>query len=221
MSGLYDLVVVFAFRRGVLLNFNTLFSTGSKYNQAADSAALMLELFPELKYSTNIFFIEPTKKGLKRFRSSENLPGPLEEAMWAHTLLDTRIRRNVKEVASLGLGRVPTLMLRLSALEQRDVDSVRRQKAMMRARGSTDWKQCRLEIMKDFFSPPKHSSQSTATNGVGTKHPGELEPEIPTSVKTSDPATGSLPGAEFWIDDDTKKPEQAYPGQNFWDDDSE
>jgi len=181
----------------------------------------MLELFPELKDSTNIFFIEPTKKGLRRFRSSELLPGPLEEAMWAHTLLDTRIRQNVKEVASLRLGRVPALLDRLNKTDDRHEDTIRQQQAIMKSRGYTEWKQCRLEIMKDFLLPSEQNSNMTVINGAGSRHSEESDLKSSATVRTSNLTTKSLPGADFWANDDaTKKREQAYPGQNFWDDQS-
>jgi hypothetical protein len=186
----------------------------------------MLELFPELRDSTNIVFIRPSQKGLRRFRSQDRIPDPLDRAMWAHTLLDERIRRNLKEVASAGLCEIPSLMARLakSGISQRDMAAIQRQeRAALRAHEGERWERCRLRLMREFFSEARG----------GTPRSGWKPNELPSSDrmprlslpanlhvvdKSSDKSTRagrmSLPGDNFWV---AEKPStRNLPGENFW-----
>ena len=123
---------------------------------ADQSASFMFEVFPELKDSTNILFVKPSQKGLRRFRPQDTLPGPLDRAMWAHTLLDDRIRRNLKEVALAGLVRIPSLTAKLGALDKKRETRVDRRIGLTR-NGDT-WEQCRLAFMREFFSEARQST---------------------------------------------------------------
>jgi hypothetical protein len=185
----------------------------------------MLELFPELRDSTNIVFIRPSQKGLRRFRSQDRTPDPLDQAMWAHTLLDERIRRNLKEVASAGLCEIPSLMSRLaiSGGIKRNMAAIqRKEKAALRAHEGESWERCRLRLMREFFSEARGGTLRIAGK-VNTLPPSDRRPRfsLPANLhldKSSDKATGagrmSLPGDNFWVAEKTAT--RNLPGENFW-----
>lgn len=77
----------------------------AQYKFVNASVSLMLRLFPELVYASDLHFQKLSKKGLRRIRSSDQLPDPLAPARWAHTFLERRLRENVLAVATLLLQR--------------------------------------------------------------------------------------------------------------------
>ena len=97
--------------RNVELTFS--FKLGVKYDEADLSAALLTEIFPELVYSSDIQFMLPSKKALRRFPCATVLPRPLPEKLNAHCLLSDRIRHNLAEIADLAVRRLPALMMEL------------------------------------------------------------------------------------------------------------
>ena len=106
-------------------------------------------LFPELGHSTNIKFAPVTKKGVRRIRSSEAVPPPLEEAKWSHTFLDRRIRKNLAEVASVAMLYLPRHYQRSqSSLGATSKEAWRA--AVTGAQGYGSWNECRLGIMRSF-----------------------------------------------------------------------
>jgi hypothetical protein len=185
----------------------------------------MLELFPELCDSTNIVFIRPSQKGLRRFRSQDRIPDPLDRAMWAHTLLDERIRRNLKEVASAGLCEIPLLMSRLakSGGSQRDMAAIQRQeKAALRAHDGGSWERCRLRLMREFFSDARGGTLRSAGKVNALSSDRRPRFSLPANLyvvdKSSDKSTRtgrmSLPGDNFWVAE--KPATRNLPGENFW-----
>jgi hypothetical protein len=127
----------------------------------------MLDIFPELKDSTNIIFLEPSKKGLKRFRHSGNVPEPLESPMFAHLSLSSRIHQHVREVADLSLRKVPALSFKFTTLDQARDELTRkemyRQQSLIYVSKCKSWAQCRLLLMKElvpneqFIQLPRHA----------------------------------------------------------------
>jgi hypothetical protein len=183
----------------------------------------MLELFPELRDSTNIVFIRPSQKGMRRFRSQDPIPDPLDRAMWAHTLLDERIRRNLKEVAVAGLCKIPSLMSRLakSGDSQRDMAASQRQeKAALRAHEGESWELCRLRLMREFFSDARGGSawKASALPPSDRRPRFSLPANFHVVEKSSDKSTRagrmSLPGDNFWVAE--KAATRNLPGEKFW-----
>jgi hypothetical protein len=80
---------------------------GVKYDEADQSANLMMEIFPELLHSTDIYFVLPSKKALRRFPCIDVLPRPLPTTLQGHRLLSDRIHRNLVEIADLALRQIP------------------------------------------------------------------------------------------------------------------
>ena len=106
--------------------------------QEADrSSELFLQLFPELRDSTNIFFMAPSKRALRRFPSSSGTtPSVLDQSMWAHRILDDRIRHNTAEIADITLHCVPERMKPLEAgcCLQKSIAQTRMVKSIMSSR---------------------------------------------------------------------------------------
>ena len=114
-----------------------------------------MKLFPELRFSTDIRFARPSKKGLRRIPSSKPMPGHVGPDMQAHARLTELIRRNVSEVAALGLTELPALFLRLSVLDGRSRRRPYLDKAVqdrMRAQEKSDVGIFRLETMQELIS---------------------------------------------------------------------
>jgi hypothetical protein len=74
----------------------------------------MRTLFPELAYSTNINFMSPSKKGIRRFPSADPTPQPIDISMSVDEVLQTITRAHVVTVADVCLRLVPQLLFRLS-----------------------------------------------------------------------------------------------------------
>jgi hypothetical protein len=165
----------------------------SNYDQADASVKLLSIIFPELRHSTDVCFVAPSKKSLRRFPSPEALPEPLDRRLWAHILFEERVRRNVSEVANAALRFVPELTLQLSGIQPRATTRSSRQlKAAMSVRGLSDLSAARLEVMREFLSSKK-SRKKEGENG-----------------------DKSYPGDKFWEKDFDRDLPQTYPGKNFW-----
>ena len=95
------------------INLTLYFRIGLKYNEADLSAALMTEIFPELVHSTDIQFLLPSKKALRRFPFATVFPRPLPDFLNAQTLLSDRIRCNLAEIADIAMRRVPALLAKI------------------------------------------------------------------------------------------------------------
>ena len=114
----------------------------------------MIKVFPELRGSTDINFMEPTKKGLKRVPCSDPMPGLLSAGMQAHTRLSDLVRHNLAEVAGYGLRNSPTFLSQTMShsdfLNSR-IDS------MMRGRGAQNRAEFRIQIMQELLASPPPS----------------------------------------------------------------
>lgn len=147
--------------------------TGMQYSQASDSVALMLELFPELADSTNLIYREPSKKGIRRLKSSSTLPGALEPSERAHTMLQDRIHRNVRLVAEIGLLRVPSLSIHLSKLDEprvQDLWKIQIESNIMLVRGIDDRVTCRRTLMREWlYSTERSKSPRELTDHLSDK----------------------------------------------------
>lgn len=175
---------------------------GKVFDQAGDSTTLVLELFPELKESSNIHFRDPSKKGIRRLKhNSIILPGPLEPDECAHNVLQDRIRRNVVEVADLSLRRVSQLSVKLAIPHAVDPGSgyqkAELRKAKMRATRTANWRVCRLVIVRGFVSRHMRSSiQKKASKNPFDSHGGKE----------------NYPGENFWESDESSERRSRLPG---------
>lgn len=198
----------------------------SNYEECDRSAEVMLQLFPELRESTDMFFMLPSKKALRRFPSSNTIPSLLERSMWAHRILDDRIRRGVCEVADCSLRRVPSLTIRLecrSGSKSLEAKS-RLLKATMSERRISDKSVAKRIIIQEVLLGKARADDSItldrANAGLGGPGAGQ-------SKKTN---ASSLPGANFWeggrgsstnaatniIQNGNGQTTQVFPGESFW-----
>jgi hypothetical protein len=150
-----------------VLNSLFAFNIGVKYDEADLSAALMTEIFPELQYSSDIRYVLPSKKALRRFPCATVLPRPLPDSLNAQSQFSDRIRRNLKEVADLAMRRVPALTVKLDRyLETNlEVDKVkwqttRRATATRRQSYINDCK-ARVEIVRNALHVPNRTSMAS------------------------------------------------------------
>lgn len=175
----------------------------------------MLLLFPELRDSTNIYFIRPSQKGLRRFRSQDLIPNPLDRAMWAHTLLDERIRRNLREVAAAGMSMIPVLFAKLSTSNGKGKDHFSRR--IQSADNSAEWERCRLELMREFFSDARRLTRKKVLHPTEFSESQSSRSVTGGSLQTDNAKRAhavSLPGNGFWVND--KGVKENLPGEAFW-----
>lgn len=186
----------------------------------------MLHLFPELGDSTNIFFVLPSRKSLRRLPSSDLLPLPLDRTMWAHTFLDDRIHRNVAEVADVGLRLVPSLLGSLGkALESHDKESatLRRLDAVIGVHGSSDYYSARRIFIQEVLLQQAGYLHSTSQKGTTSSR----ESASTRNNAMSTERHTSYPGDNFWERNGSKREKpmnsvkqsengEKFPGDNFW-----
>lgn len=140
-------------------------------------------------------------------------------------LLDERIRRNLKEVASAGLCVIPSLMPKLAKFygSQRDMAAILRQEnAALRAHEGESWERCRLRLMREFFSDAtggtlmsawKANTLPSSDRRPKSSLPGNLHVDK-SSEKATRAGRMSLPGDKFWVAE--KPATRNLPGENFW-----
>jgi len=205
----------------VLDELTTFFSSlhaGNDPEKADASTAFMYEIFPELKDSTNIRFKEPSKKAVRRFRSSGYQPAPLDKSRWAHNFRIERTRRHVVEVADLSLRVVPRLSDRLSKLdahrEEHSIHNANRQEALMKSMDLFPWRKCRIVFMKSYVASSTQVGSGVpalknTSNGVN----GHKAFDSLTQEAISDTSKSQRPDANGVQN-------SKYPGTNFWEGDS-
>uniref|UniRef100_A0A7S2Y961 UDENN domain-containing protein n=1 Tax=Entomoneis paludosa TaxID=265537 RepID=A0A7S2Y961_9STRA len=115
-------------------------------DQVDASAMLMFQLFPELEYSDNLQFVEPSKKGMRRFHFDFK-PAEAETRLRAQKMFDDRVRYNVSCVASIAMLKVPKLM---EGMETKTVAWERRKHAIMGVHHFDSWKECRFKLMQSL-----------------------------------------------------------------------
>lgn len=138
------------------------YAVWNRFRLADESVKVMLLLFPELGHSTNINFAPVTKKGIRRIRSSEAVPPPLEEAKWSHTFFDRRIRKNLAEVASVAMLYLPRHYQR----SQSSLGATSKEvwlAAVTGTQGYGSWNECRVGIMRSFVH-----NKTAQTGGAST-----------------------------------------------------
>ena len=155
----------------------------NRFRLADESVKAMVLLFPELGHSTNIKFSPVSKKGVRRIRSSEAVPSPLEEAKWSHTFLDRRIRKNLAEVASVAMLYLPRHYQRSeSSLGATSKDVWRT--AVTGAKGYASWNECRLGIMRSFLHNKNAQIAGASTDKLAS---------VPDASKANDSQPSSFP----------------------------
>jgi hypothetical protein len=90
---------------------------GSKYDEADHSCELMLEIFPELTNSPDIYYVTPSKKALRRFPCTDaSLQRPFPDTIQqpAHRILSDQIHRIVVEIADIGLRKISARAIALN-----------------------------------------------------------------------------------------------------------
>ena len=141
-------------------------------DEADRSSELFLQLFPELRDSTNIFFVAPSNKALRRFPSaSGTTPSVLDQSLWAHRILDDRIRHHTAEIADISLHCVPERMKRLEAggCFQKSIAQTRMVKSIMSSRGIQCESMARRIIMQEKLFDRRVTGRESASAGSATK----------------------------------------------------
>lgn len=156
----------------------------------------MSEIFPELLESTDVYFVTPSKKALRRFPTSDPIPPPLDRTMQAHRFLDDRIHRDVAEVADFALRKVPslTIVLETGSKSLHNAPSPRLLVAVMSSRGISNESAVRfLMIRQMLFKGTQHQPPSMEAFGEANSN------EVVRGENGAKSNNGeSLPGSNFW-----------------------
>ena len=160
----------------------------------------MSEIFPELLESTDVYFVTPSKKALRRFPTPDPIPPPLDRTMHAHRFLDDRIHRAVAEVAGFALRKVPSLTIALeTGIKSRHVaPSPRLLAAVMSSRGISNEAAARVVIIRQMLlkgtnrQPPSRMVENSkevvrgengAKSNKGKSHPNSnISREVPETT---------------------------------------
>ena len=117
------------------------------------SATSMTFIFPELKNSLGISFLNPTSKGRRRFPNALKSPvPPIDHDLWKEISAEGKTKRHVQEVAMLFITKVPNLSNKLDSVlasENSEFDLFLR--AAMKANGFQSIEQARCCIIKRYI----------------------------------------------------------------------
>lgn len=173
-----------------------------------------MDIFPELKTSTNILFLEPSKKAIRRINTDNPMPRPLGEDMWAHTKLSTAIRRNVAEVADIALRKVPQL---ITLSEKENARKAYDDRVRRLAGETVDPIDFRVSLIRDYFVDGNRLSKPSGAKSIKPGLPGEgfwKDDELKRQ-KPFQPENGSQNGAE------QRASKTVLPGEGFWEGEEE
>jgi hypothetical protein len=110
-------------------------------------------IFPELKNSLGISFLNPSSKGQRRFPNALKLSvPPIDHALWEEISVEGKTKRHVQEVAMLFITKVPQLSNRLVSMpppRNSNFDSFFR--AVMEVNGFQSIEQARRYVMKQYI----------------------------------------------------------------------
>jgi hypothetical protein len=180
---------------------------GSKYEEADHSCELMLEIFPELTNSPDIYYVTPSKKALRRFPCMDaSLQRPFPDTIQqpAHRMLSDQIHRIVVEIADIGLRKIPARAIALNSrlnlrLQQQHSHSEittqdwykRRLHAMIEMKGYLNESEARVAIVCQALqmkqsSPSSFVSMSTSVGRNNQSSRGVLTLSSVVSSETND-----------------------------------
>ena len=132
-------------------------------DQADSSAALMFQLFPELKVSDTLQFVEPSRKGMRRFHFDFK-PAENEAKLQAQKLVSDRVRADMGAAASAALCRMPEILAKLPPMPS-DVVRPKRQGACVESRGFESWSLCRYHLQQALiFNRPMNQVLANKAN---------------------------------------------------------
>jgi len=117
------------------------------------STATMNFIFPELKNSLGISFLNPSSKGQRRFPNALKVPVPsIDHELWEEISVEGRTKRHVQEVAMLFITKVPELSNKLDSIASaRDPNFDSFLRAAMDANGFQSIEQTRGCIVKQYI----------------------------------------------------------------------
>lgn len=124
------------------------------YEEVEKSVTWMMKVFPELEGALNIAFHDVSAKSRRRFnKAAKVVTPPVDRALWDEISLEGRTRTHMKEVATIYITKVPTLMAKLDEIDKRDKLQWEAYKlAMMRAYGLSNWRDCRRQMILEYLA---------------------------------------------------------------------
>lgn len=146
-------------------------------------------IFPELEGSMNISFHPPSKKAKRRFSEApETAPTPIDKELWERSSLEGTIKKHVKEVTSIYITQVPSLMVRLSEAEKRrDAKWKSLQAAVIAAHKPDSWVVSRRRMIIQYLQV-RYAAPEKVTRPRKRKNKQKVAPEaaVPAKEKAGD-----------------------------------
>ena len=120
------------------------------------SAASMNFMFPELKNSLGISFMNPSSKGCRRFPKALKSPVPsIDPNLWKDISAEGKTKRHVQEAAMLFITKVPKISRKLDTMSACSRNSTEKfdslVRAVMKANGIQDIKQARRFVLQRYI----------------------------------------------------------------------
>ena len=114
----------------------------------------MMKIFPELEGALNIAFHDTSSKSRRRFsKATKVVTAPVDRKLWDEISLEGKTRMHMKEVATIYITKVPTLMAKLDELDKREKLKWEAYKmAMIKVYGSSSWASCRREMINEYLA---------------------------------------------------------------------
>eukprot|EP00547_Thalassionema_nitzschioides_P014161 CAMPEP_0194249366 /NCGR_PEP_ID=MMETSP0158-20130606/20316_1 /TAXON_ID=33649 /ORGANISM="Thalassionema nitzschioides, Strain L26-B" /LENGTH=316 /DNA_ID=CAMNT_0038985875 /DNA_START=271 /DNA_END=1217 /DNA_ORIENTATION=+ len=132
-------------------------SIWNNYGDVKKSISTMLIFFPELDSSLNIVFREPSSKSRRRFSKADKVVQlPVDKNFWDEISLEGKLKKHMKEVATIYMTKVPTIMAVLDLSDRKKNAKMENyRQALTKAYNMESWEQCRHKMIVDYLVGPK------------------------------------------------------------------
>eukprot|EP00547_Thalassionema_nitzschioides_P007486 CAMPEP_0194204628 /NCGR_PEP_ID=MMETSP0156-20130528/4096_1 /TAXON_ID=33649 /ORGANISM="Thalassionema nitzschioides, Strain L26-B" /LENGTH=1620 /DNA_ID=CAMNT_0038930687 /DNA_START=42 /DNA_END=4904 /DNA_ORIENTATION=- len=175
-------------------------SIWNNYGDVKKSISTMLIFFPELDSSLNIVFREPSSKSRRRFSKADKVVQlPVDKNFWDEISLEGKLKKHMKEVATIYMTKVPTIMAVLDLSDRKKNAKMENyRQALTKAYNMESWEQCRHKMIVDYLVGPKESIVNPprcqkVANPFADDSPDDTQVNPPRYQKVTNPFADDSP----------------------------